>query len=62
MIDKAQLLQKAKRYVTRAEYNGGDYQQAVWDIINNPHFDPLFEGLNEQEREDLENDISLGSE
>ena len=60
MTTKDTLLEQAKRYVTRAEEHGGDYQQAVWDIISNRYLDPLLEGLSDQEREDLEKEISSG--
>ena len=56
------LLARAKRDITLAEHRGEDYQQALWEILNNPNFAPLFEGLNEQEHDDLCNEISLGLE
>ena len=55
-----QLLEQAKHYVTSTELRGGDWQEAVNDILNDPHYAELFEGLNEEEQEELCHEISLG--
>jgi hypothetical protein len=57
-----QLLEQAKRYVTRTELKGGDWQEAVNDILNDPQYAELFEGLDEDETFELCKEISLGSD
>jgi hypothetical protein len=56
------LLEQAKREVTRRELKGEDSQAIVNDILNDPLYAEIFEGLNEDETFELCKEIQLGSD
>lgn len=47
------LRASAKRESLRMQADGVDYQEAWFNILNNPRYAPLFDGASESDMEDL---------
>ena len=60
MKSKLDRIKDAQAYVSRVEQNGGDWQMALFEIVNDPAFADLFAGLSESEYNDLCHEISVG--
>ena len=60
MKSKLDKIKDAQAYVSRIEKEGGDWQMALFEIVNDSRFAELFQGLSESQYDDLCHKISEG--